>query len=141
MFVLDLLLLALCPMIFPDPGMQRVFIHAQVPRGLRNRLLRLDRQFDCTLLKCGRILSRRGLTHRTHLVCCESSLAPCVRKSIATSLARQARSICSASCRAARLPSTRKARATTSASSLVGSSSMRLFQRVRVPYLSKACRY
>ena len=39
----------------------------------RHRLLRLDRQFDCTLLTFSRILSRRGLAHRTHLVGCVMS--------------------------------------------------------------------
>src|SRR6516162_8561665 len=63
-----------------------ILIHTQVSGSLGNRLLRLDRQFDCTLLKFGRLRSRRGLAHRTHLVCCESSVSPCVRKSIATSL-------------------------------------------------------
>src|SRR5262245_30020459 len=82
---MDLLLLALRPMIFPDPGMQRVFVHSELARGLRASLLRLDGQFDCALLEFSGILSRRGLAHRTHLVYCVSSLSPCVRKSITTS--------------------------------------------------------
>src|SRR2546429_3853168 len=53
MFVIDLLLLAHSPVILPDPGMHRVFMHAQVTRRLRNRLFRLDCQFNCTLLKVG----------------------------------------------------------------------------------------
>src|SRR5215471_5202058 len=86
MFVIDLLLLALRAVIFPDPGMERVFIHAKIARCLSNRLLRLDREFDCAFLKFSGILCRRGLTHRTHLICCVVSVSPCVRKSIATSL-------------------------------------------------------
>src|SRR5262245_45202028 len=82
---MDLLLLALRPMILPDPGMQRVFVHSELARGLRASLLRLDGQFDCALLEFSGILSRRGLAHRTHLVYCVSSLSPCVRKSITTS--------------------------------------------------------
>src|SRR5215831_8042335 len=74
MFVLDLLLLTCTPMIFPDPGMQRVFIHSQVSRGLGNRLIRLDRQFHCAFLECSGILFRSGLTHRTHLLGCVLSL-------------------------------------------------------------------
>src|SRR5262245_18318323 len=74
MFVLDLLLLTCTPMIFPDPGMQRVFIHSQVPRGLGNRLIRLDRQFHGAFLECSGILLRSGLTHRTHLLGCVLSL-------------------------------------------------------------------
>src|SRR5262245_32094000 len=74
MFVLDLLLLARTPMIFPDPGMQRVFIHSQVARGLGNRLIRLDRQFHGAFLECSGILLRSGLTHRTHLLGCVLSL-------------------------------------------------------------------
>src|SRR5262249_39504050 len=70
MFVLDLLLLARTPMLFPDPGMQRVFIHSQVSRGLGNRLIRLDRQFHGAFLECSGILLRSGLTHRTHLLGC-----------------------------------------------------------------------
>src|SRR5215470_16806319 len=85
MFVIDLLLLALSAVIFPDPGMERVFIHAKIARCLSNRLLRLDREFDCAFLKFSGILCRRGLTHRTHLICCVVSVSPCVRKSIATS--------------------------------------------------------
>src|SRR5215471_18361022 len=85
MFVIDLLLLALSAVIFPDPGMERVFIHAKIARCLSNRLLRLDREFDCACLKFSGILCRRGLTHRTHLICCVVSVSPCVRKSIATS--------------------------------------------------------
>src|SRR5215510_6745757 len=82
---MDLLLLALRPMILPDPGMQRVFVHSELARALRDSLLRLDGQFDGALLECSGILSRRGLAHRTHLVYCVSSLSPCVRKSITTS--------------------------------------------------------
>ena len=82
---MDLGLLALSTMIFPDPGVQRIFIHAEVTRGLRNGLFRLDRQFYCTLLKFRGIFFRRGLAHRTHLVGCVRSVSPCVRKSIATS--------------------------------------------------------
>src|SRR5262252_8482137 len=85
MFVIDLLLLALSAVIFPDPGMERVFIHAKIARCLSNRLLRLDREFDGAFLKFSGILCRRGLTHRTHLICCVVSVSPCVRKSIATS--------------------------------------------------------
>jgi hypothetical protein len=68
MGVIDLWFLAFNSVVFPDPGMQRVVIHAQVTRGLGNGLIRLDRQFDGTLLKFGEILLRCGLTHRTHLV-------------------------------------------------------------------------
>src|SRR5262245_24047828 len=87
MFVVDLLLLALRAVIFPDPGMERVFIHPEVAGGLGNRLVRFDRQFHRTFLKFGRILFRRGLAHRTHLVGCVSSVSPCVRLSIAASAA------------------------------------------------------
>ena len=41
MFVLDLLLLTLGAVIFPDPGVECIFIHAQVTRGLGNRLIRV----------------------------------------------------------------------------------------------------
>src|SRR5215470_10418548 len=85
MFVIDRLLLALSAVIFPDPGMERVFIHAKIARCLSKRLLRLDREFDCAFLKFSGILWRRGLTHRTHLICGVVSVSPCVRKSIATS--------------------------------------------------------
>ena len=44
-FVLDLLLLPLRAVICPDPGVERVCIHAQVTSGLGNGLLRLARQF------------------------------------------------------------------------------------------------
>ena len=44
-FVLDLLLLPLRAVICPDPGVERVCIHAQVTSGLGNGLIRLDRQF------------------------------------------------------------------------------------------------
>src|SRR5215470_7441542 len=87
MFVIDRLLLALSAVIFPDPGMERVFIHAKIARCLSKRLLRLDREFDCAFLKFSGILWRRGLTHRTHLICGVVSVSPCVRKSIATSQA------------------------------------------------------
>src|SRR4029434_9531828 len=85
-FVLDLLLLTLGTMILPDPGVERVFIHAQVTSGLGNGLIRLHGQFHRAFLEFCGIFFRRGLTHRTHLVCCMMSLSPCVRKSIATSL-------------------------------------------------------
>ena len=53
MFVLDLLPPALRPMIFPDPGVERIFIDPKVTRGLCNRLLRFDREFDGALLEYG----------------------------------------------------------------------------------------
>jgi hypothetical protein len=68
MFIVDLLLLPLGAMILPDPGVQGVFIHAQVTRGLSNGLIRLNRQFDGTPLKFRGLLLRCGLTQRTHLV-------------------------------------------------------------------------
>src|SRR3989442_15753803 len=85
MFVVDLLLLALSAMVFPDPGMQGVFIHPEVTGGLGNGLIRIDCQFHRTFLACGGGFFHRSLAHRTHLVCCVSSLSPCVRESIATS--------------------------------------------------------
>ena len=47
---MDLLLLALHPVIFPAPGVSRVFIDSQIARRLGNRLLRLDGEFYCPLL-------------------------------------------------------------------------------------------
>src|SRR5215510_1084209 len=85
MFVLYFFFLALSPMIFPNPGMQRVFIHPEVAGGLGNRLIRLDGEFHRPLLKCSGIFFRRGLAHRTHLICCMMSVSPCVRESITTS--------------------------------------------------------
>src|SRR5215467_3944897 len=85
MFVMDRLLLALHPVIFPHPGVERIFIDPEVTGSLCNGLLGLDCQFHRTFLECGGICFHRRLTHRTHLVCCVSSLSPCVRKSIATS--------------------------------------------------------
>jgi hypothetical protein len=82
---MDLLLLALSPVILPDPGMPRVFIHPEVASGLGNGLIRLHGQFHRTFLECGGVFSHRGLAHRTRLVCCILSLSPCVRESIATS--------------------------------------------------------
>src|SRR5262245_64481785 len=81
MFVMDLLLLALHPVILPNPGMERIFIHPEVTGSLCNGLIRLDCQFHRTFLEFGGIFFHRVLTHRTHLVCCVSSLSPCVRKS------------------------------------------------------------
>src|SRR5262245_3696156 len=86
MFVLDLLLLAFCAVILPNPGVKRVFIDPKVTSGLGNGLIRLNGQFDRAFLEFSGICFRRGLAHRTHLVCCVRSLSPCVRKSIATSL-------------------------------------------------------
>src|SRR5215475_14395986 len=74
MFVLDLLLLPLGAVIFPNPRVERVFIHAKVTRGLGNGLLRLDGQLHRAFLKCSGILCRSGLTHRTHLLGCVLSL-------------------------------------------------------------------
>src|SRR5918912_3677861 len=85
MCVVDLLLLALSAVIFADPGVECIFIHAQVASGLGNGLVRLDRELDCALLEFSGIFFRRGLAHRTHLVGCVSSVSPCVRQSIATS--------------------------------------------------------
>lgn len=59
MFVIALLLLALHTVICPDPGLSRIVIDSQVASGLCNRLIRLDGQFDRTLLECGGILLRR----------------------------------------------------------------------------------
>src|ERR671925_2320193 len=88
MFVLDLLLLPLGAVICPDPGVQRVFIHTQVTRGLGNGLIRLNGQFHRAFLEFSGIFFRRELTHRTHLVRCMMSLSSCVRQSIATSSRR-----------------------------------------------------
>src|SRR5262252_4687988 len=85
MFVMDLLLLALHPVILPNPGVERIFIHPEVTGSLCNGLIRFDGHFHRTFLEFGGIFVHRQLTHRTHLVCCVSSLSPCVRKSIATS--------------------------------------------------------
>src|SRR5215475_287529 len=74
MFVLDLLLLPLGAVIFPNPRVERVFIHAKVTRGLGNGLIRLDGQLHRAFLKCSGILFRSGLTHRTHLLGCVLSL-------------------------------------------------------------------
>src|SRR5262249_30257952 len=84
MFVLALLLLTLGTVIFPDPDGQCVFIHAKVRRRLGNGLSRLPSQFDCPLLAFREIFFRRGLAHRTHLICCMMSLSPCGRERIAT---------------------------------------------------------
>ena len=67
MFILDLLLLALRSVVFPNPGMERVFIHSEVPGRRRNRLRRFDRQFHGALFEFGGITFRRGFTHRTRL--------------------------------------------------------------------------
>ena len=67
MFVIDLLLLTRSPVLCPDPGMQRLFMHPEVARCLCNGLIRLDHQCDGALLACRGIFSRRRLTHRTHL--------------------------------------------------------------------------
>src|SRR5262252_8447088 len=85
MFVMNLLLLALHPVIFPNPGVERIFIDPEVTGSLGNGLLGLDCQLHRTFFEFGGILVHRRLTHRTHLVCCVSSWSPCVRKSIATS--------------------------------------------------------
>src|SRR5215510_13985623 len=85
MFVIHLLLLALNTVIFPDPGMQRVFVHPEVTRGLGNGLIRLHGQFHRAFLEGGGVFLPHRLAHRTHLVCCMMSLSPCVRNSIATS--------------------------------------------------------
>jgi len=79
MFVLDLLLLTLCTVIFPDPGVERIVIDPKLTGRLGNGLIRLDSQFNCPFLKCSGIVSRRGLAHRTHLVWGVRSLSPCVR--------------------------------------------------------------
>src|SRR4029434_5911293 len=84
-FVLDLLLLTLGTMILPDPGVERVFIHAQITSGQGNGLIRLHGQFHGAFLEFCGIFFGRGLTHRTHLIRCMMSLFPCVRKSVATS--------------------------------------------------------
>jgi hypothetical protein len=65
--IIDLLLLTGRPMICPDPGMERVFIHPQVTGRLRDRWTRFDGEFRRTLLQFGRIRFHRWLTHRTHL--------------------------------------------------------------------------
>src|SRR4030095_7847089 len=70
MFIMDLLLLALGTVIFPDPSVQGIFIHAEVSGGLGNRLLGFDRQFHGAFLEFGRILFHSGLTHRTPLLHC-----------------------------------------------------------------------
>src|SRR5262249_46294940 len=85
MFILHLLLLTLGTMIFSNPGVERVFIHAQITGCLGNGLIRLDGQFHRAFLKFRGIYFCRGLTHHTPLVCCVVSVSPCVRKSIATS--------------------------------------------------------
>ena len=59
-FVLDLLLLTLGMVIFPDPGVQCVFIHAKVTRRLGNGLSRLHSQFDRPLLEFRGIFFRRS---------------------------------------------------------------------------------
>src|SRR5215475_3153414 len=92
MFILDLLLLARGAVILPDPGVQGIFIHTQVTRGLSNGLIRLHGQFDRALLELCGIGFRRRLAHRTHLLCCIMSVSPCVRKSIATSMLRACKS-------------------------------------------------
>src|ERR687887_2839919 len=85
MFVMDLLVLARHPVIFPNPSVERIFIHPEVTGSLGNGLIRFDGQFHRTFLVFGGIFFHRQLTHRTHLICCVSSLSPCVRKSIAIS--------------------------------------------------------
>src|SRR5262249_47491823 len=83
--VVDLLLLALRAVIWPAPGGERVCRHAERAGGLGHRLVCCDRQCAGALLQCSRIVSRRGVAHRTHLVGCVSAVSPCVRQSIATS--------------------------------------------------------
>jgi hypothetical protein len=77
--LLELRLRTLGAVIFPDPGVQGVCMHAQGTCGLGTGLLRLNGQFDCPLLELCGLFCRRGLAHRTHLVGCVSSVSPCVR--------------------------------------------------------------
>src|SRR5262245_4416672 len=86
MFILPLLLLLLGTMICSNPGVERVFMHAQGTGGLGHGLLRRDGQFHRAFLKCRGIFFRRGLPPRTPLVGCVGSVSPCVRQSIATSM-------------------------------------------------------
>src|SRR5215831_18042511 len=82
---MDFLLLALHPVVFPDPGVECIFINPQITGRLCNRLLGFDREFDGAFLKFRGILFDRGLTHPTPLFRYVVSVSPCVRKSIATS--------------------------------------------------------
>jgi hypothetical protein len=66
MFVLDLLVLALHPVICLNPGMECVLIDPEVTGRLGNRLLRFDGEFHGALFEFGRIAFRCGFTHRTH---------------------------------------------------------------------------
>jgi hypothetical protein len=47
----DLRLLTLCMVICPDPGVERVVMHAKVTSSLGKGVLRLDGQFDRTFLQ------------------------------------------------------------------------------------------
>jgi hypothetical protein len=67
MCVLDRWLLTRGPVIVPDPGVERVFLHATVTGGLGQGLRRRDGPFDRARLQVSGILSDRGKTHRTHL--------------------------------------------------------------------------
>jgi hypothetical protein len=51
MFVLDLPLLTLGMVIFPEPGVERIFIDTKITGYLGNGLIRLDSQFHCPFLK------------------------------------------------------------------------------------------
>jgi hypothetical protein len=74
MFVVDLRLRALGPVGLPNPSMSRIFMDSKVAGCLGHRVLRLDRQLPRALLKFGRLLLPRCLTHRTHLSSCVMSL-------------------------------------------------------------------
>src|SRR5262245_8371464 len=82
---MDVLRLALHPVVFPAPGVEGLFIHPQSKGRLRQRLLGFDREFASAFLTFSRILFDRGLTHQTHLFRYAVSVSPCVRQSIATS--------------------------------------------------------
>lgn len=56
------------PMLCPEPGRERVFMHPQVAGRLRARLTRFDGEFHRTFLTFGRRRGHRWLTHRTHLL-------------------------------------------------------------------------
>src|SRR5262249_58974893 len=67
MCIITLLLPALHTVIFPDPGMEYIFIDPQVAVGLCHRLLRCNGKLHGALFACGRIAFQRWFTHRTPL--------------------------------------------------------------------------
>jgi hypothetical protein len=51
LFILDLLLLTLCTVICPDPGVERICMYTKITGRLGNGLIRLDSRLNCPFLK------------------------------------------------------------------------------------------